>query len=97
MPERIQRKRTKGFRLPPRTLCVTRPGVFGNPYPVSEYGREMALTLFDAYLDTLPPALLRMRLAQVREAAYIACFCRLDETCHGDIWMARAMREVPPA
>jgi hypothetical protein len=31
-PERIQRKRTRGFRLPPNTVCVTRPGPLGNPW-----------------------------------------------------------------
>lgn len=29
---RIQRKRTKGFRLPDGTVCVTRPGPWGNPF-----------------------------------------------------------------
>ena len=32
MPKRIQRKRTKGWRLPPNTVCVTRPGKWGNPF-----------------------------------------------------------------
>lgn len=32
MPEEVQRRRTKGYRLPPNTVSVTRPGVFGNPF-----------------------------------------------------------------
>lgn len=32
MPEEVQRRRVKGFRLPPNTVSVTRPGVFGNPF-----------------------------------------------------------------
>lgn len=32
MPKRIQRKRTKGWRMPPNTVSVTRPGRFGNPF-----------------------------------------------------------------
>lgn len=32
MPKRIQRKRTKGWRMPPNTVSVTRPGKFGNPF-----------------------------------------------------------------
>ena len=32
MPERIQRKRTKGWRMPPNTVSVTRPGKWGNPF-----------------------------------------------------------------
>ncbi len=31
-PLRIQRRRTKGYRLPPNTVCVTRPGKWGNPF-----------------------------------------------------------------
>jgi hypothetical protein len=33
-PTRIQRKRTKGWRMPSNTVCVTRPGRWGNPYRV---------------------------------------------------------------
>lgn len=33
-PKRVQRKRTKGYRLPANTICVTRPGKWGNPYTV---------------------------------------------------------------
>lgn len=32
MPKRIQRKRTKGWRMPTNTVSVTRPGRWGNPY-----------------------------------------------------------------
>lgn len=32
MPERIQLKRTRGFRLPPNTVIVARPSEWGNPF-----------------------------------------------------------------
>lgn len=32
MPERIQRKRTKGWKMPWNAMNVTRPGQWGNPY-----------------------------------------------------------------
>lgn len=32
MPERIHRRRTKGWRMPPNTVSVTRPGPLGNPF-----------------------------------------------------------------
>ena len=35
MPKRIQRKRTKGWRMPENCRCVTRPGIFGNPFRVA--------------------------------------------------------------
>lgn len=31
MPRRLQRKRSKGWTLPPDAKCVTRPGRWGNP------------------------------------------------------------------
>jgi hypothetical protein len=46
MPKRIQRKRTKGWRLPEGAVCVTRPGRFGNPFPVAIYGIDLSLKLF---------------------------------------------------
>ena len=36
MPERIQRRRTKGWRMPPHTVVVDRSSGFGNPFPVSK-------------------------------------------------------------
>ena len=31
-PVRIQRKRTKGWRMPENTIAVSRPGEWGNPF-----------------------------------------------------------------
>lgn len=33
-PKRIQRKRTKGWKMPPNTVYVGRPGPFANPFPI---------------------------------------------------------------
>jgi len=46
MPERIQRKRTKGWRLPKNTVCVSRPGLWGNPFSVAEHGARKAVSLY---------------------------------------------------
>ena len=34
MPERIQRRRMRGWRLPDGSRCVTRPGAFANPFKI---------------------------------------------------------------
>ena len=34
MPFRVQRKRTKGYKMPENTKSVTRPHKFGNPYKI---------------------------------------------------------------
>jgi hypothetical protein len=45
-PVRIQRKRTRGWRMPQNAVSVTRPGRFGNPYPVARFGLDLSLDLF---------------------------------------------------
>lgn len=45
-PRRIQRKRVKGWKMPPNTVSVTRPGRWGNPFPVELIGRELAVEMF---------------------------------------------------
>lgn len=46
MPKRIQRKRTKGWKMPEGAMCVTRPGRFGNPFTVDMFGIDLSLKLF---------------------------------------------------
>jgi len=36
-PQRIQRKRTKGWRMPPNTVYVGRPTRWGNPFVVHQH------------------------------------------------------------
>lgn len=38
-PQRIHRQRTKGWKMPPNTVYVGRPGKWGNPWTVSDYYR----------------------------------------------------------
>ncbi len=40
-PKRIQRQRTKGWRLPPNTVVVSRPTKWGNPFRVGDVMREI--------------------------------------------------------
>lgn len=44
MPERIQRKRVRGWRLPMNTVSITRPGYWGNPYRVGATVRSVLAT-----------------------------------------------------
>jgi hypothetical protein len=47
-PERIQRKRTKGWKMPPNTIYVGRPSIYGNPWTIQKciasklFGPELA-------------------------------------------------------
>lgn len=40
MPERIQRKRTKGWRMPENTVYVGRGSKWGNPYVLKKEGHN---------------------------------------------------------
>lgn len=40
IPIRVQRKRVKGYRMPPNTISVARPGRWGNPYHVVPCGEK---------------------------------------------------------
>lgn len=39
MPNRVRLSRVKGWRMPPDTIKVARPGVFGNPWRVGNPGQ----------------------------------------------------------
>ena len=40
-PERIQRRRTKGWRMPPNSVVISRPGEWSNPFRLSS--RQLAI------------------------------------------------------
>jgi hypothetical protein len=65
-PLRIQRKRTKGWRMPEGAVYVGRPSRWGNPFKVGDRHPLRGRTL--------------------------ACWCRLDQPCHGDFLLLWANR-----
>ena len=82
MPKRIQRKRTKGFKLPAGTVCCTRPGLFGNPF-----GGTEAVRLHREWLkrNTALSAIVRGEIARkLSGAKFLACWCSLEKPCHVD-------------
>lgn len=116
-PVRIQLQRTKGWRLPPNTVNVARPGRWGNPFSVELVGRERAISAFrdlclgmfsgpafkdltDEQFNALYASVERFRKGHggqvdVRYSlagVNVACWCRLDEACHGDVLLELANR-----
>jgi hypothetical protein len=96
MPERVQRRRTKGSKMPPNTVSVTRPGPYGNPFVIGRDGNaEECIAKFSAAWDHA------IKYAELDRSPYmpfgkpiylgplkgknLACFCRLDRPCHADI------------
>ena len=87
-PKRIRLSRKKGFRLPAGTVNVARPGAYGNQYPVSVYGRELAVRLHRKKLEKQIAAG-EIDLSELR-GKDVACWCKLDEACHGDTLLEMA-------
>lgn len=110
MAKRIQRKRTKGWRMPPGAVSATRPGKWGNPFRVGKPG-PMGRTPLDA-VGAVGMFEDMLRDKQLREAAGypsveeirqelrgkdIACFCELDAPCHVDVILKVANATIPGA
>ena len=88
---RIQRTRTRGAKLPPNTLCVTRGTLFGNDYKISEtVTREEAVNKFRLHIRN---PMFEWKIKAFMERCkrdgikHIACWCKLNDICHGDVWL----------
>lgn len=89
-PKRIQRKRTKGWKMPVGAVYVGRPTRWGNPYSVNVRGtRERSLDQFRAYVSEMNPDVRAGWLADLRGKT-LMCFCPLGVPCHGDVLLELA-------
>lgn len=50
-PKRIQRKRTRGWRMPKGAVYVGNPTIFGNPFQWRIFGRKKAVSLYRKYIE----------------------------------------------
>jgi len=81
---RIQRKRTKGWRMPANTVYVGRPSKFGNPYKPGEHGT--AEECRDSYRQLVfNDHALRDAIEKELNGKSVACWCKLGDPCHGDV------------
>ena len=112
MSKRIQRKRTKGWRMPPNTVYVGRGSKWGNQFYVdpehimdTHNPPEHIASLFAC--KTAEEAIKKyketnvgrwgikndLRIETIRKelkGKNLACWCRLDQVCHGDILLELA-------
>ncbi len=84
-PIRIQRKRTKGWKMPANSIYVGRPTKWGNPYQVScnatdEY-RKLQIDKFEQSMSIM----LKQDAITELKGKNLACFCPLDKPCHADV------------
>lgn len=83
LPQRIQRRRTAGWRMPAEAVYVGRPTRWGNPFNWQEMGAAEAVRQFRAYIESRPALL--QEAAQTLAGRPLACWCPLDQPCHADI------------
>lgn len=95
MPDRIQLRRTKGWRMPPNTVSVARPTKWGNPFWVTSrhpIELEASVEYYRNWLNEPIQADLRNALSELR-GKNLACWCPLDgKPCHADVLLELANR-----
>jgi hypothetical protein len=102
-PQRVQRSRTSGSRLPRDAVYVGRGSRWGNPWPVGEDGRAAAVDQHADWLaghgpDDMPSGNRTYSrtdvLTHVAELAgrTLACWCPVPGPCHSDTLARLAAR-----
>ena len=98
MPERIQRSRAKGWRMPENTIYVGRGSKWGNPHIVGvslerngdgSYRRMTPADAVARYRDEYFPFWRqknpkRFDVSELR-GKNLACWCKPQEACHADV------------
>ncbi|MBC2741564.1 MAG: DUF4326 domain-containing protein [Desulfosarcina sp.] len=91
MPKRIQRKRIKGWRMPPNTVYVGRGSKWGNPHRVDEYRFESIDQCRNAarrdWRHDLECGSLPYSTEDIQRdlrGKNLACWCPLNSYCHAD-------------
>ena len=98
MPNRVQLSRGRGWRMPPDTVKVSRPGRYGNPFPVGAEGpqgmiapdQESAVGLFrqmmfDGKLRAATGYPSDEDIRADLRGKNLACWCKIGTPCHVDV------------
>ncbi len=108
-PQRIQLRRSKGWRMPPNTVKVDRTTLFGNPFSITDYGHDRAVAMHRAWLtgklaDQDIPVSKKAMLAELRAKVLtalptlrgknLACWCALPEAGQRDNCHAALLLEL---
>ncbi len=82
--KRIQRRRTAGWRMPPNTVYIGRPSIYGNPYVVGVDGTaDECIALYRQWVDSNQE--LRAAIIKNLTGKDVADWCAVDAPCHGDV------------
>src|SRR5262245_56540203 len=101
MPQRIQLKRVKGWRMPPNTVKVDRATRWGNPFKIgtkSANGTVIhdAKQAFRLYVEfARRNRKLAIAARQELRGKNLACWCKPGNPCHADVLLVLANTPVP--
>lgn len=106
-PTRVQRKRAKGWRMPPGAVYVGRPGPLGNPFvpgvevQISKYMKQTAGTVEGSVIlyrqhiehEIANNRSVRQKVEGLRGRTLV-CWCRVGDPCHADVLLEIANRPL---
>lgn len=94
--KRIQRKRTKGWKMPKNTVYVGRPTIWGNPFKIGSNASRFSINL-PTHLNTIEDVLkcykyfaeswlhISPNWLDKLKGKDLACWCPVDRLCHADV------------
>jgi len=105
IPERIQLRRAKGWKMPPNTVKVDRSTKWGNPFIVGRHGSQercvdlyrklmagyLCLTTGNATAQELAYTYVKQHRHELR-GKNLACWCLPGTPCHADVLLEIANR-----
>lgn len=97
-PVRVQLSRRRGWRMPPNTIKVCRPGKFGNPFVVGADGTAAECVekfARDIYHPNGRVGFEADDVATLR-GKNLACWCKLGAPCHADVLLELANKGDQP-
>ena len=102
-PKRIQRQRTKGWKMPEGAVYVGRPTKWGNPFAFKDAPdlspetdaivREWAVGIHRDWLQFPEQAGLVAAIRTELRGKDLACWCPKDQPCHADVLLEIANSE----
>jgi len=97
-PRRYQLSRKKGWKMPVNTVRVVRPGRWGNPWKVGKDGtREQCVEEHRKWIEgniwSWPT---KKDIQRELCGKNVACWCPLDDPCHGDTLLRLANAPADP-
>ena len=89
-PRRIQRRRSKGWRMPDGAVYVGRPTRWGNPFASSDRARDVR-----EYAEWLTrrPDIVEAARRELR-GKDLACWCPESQPCHADVLLRVANMQL---